>query len=173
MKLTAKLSNISKIEKLLVTFEVMDNVTDFSEIEGFPLSLEVKKQRKDRSLNANAYAWALMSEIADYLGLSKEEVYEDMLKKYGTTDTDDNGVSLVISVLSNIDISKAGFHFAKIGTGKVGGKDFTHYRIVKGSSQYDTKEMSIFLNGVVEEAEGLGISTKNSEELERLVKNVR
>ncbi len=112
MKLTAKLNKVSKIEKLLVTFEIMDNVTDFSEIEGFPLSLEVKKQRKDRSLNANAYAWALMSDIADYLGLSKEEVYEDMLRKYGTTDTDDNGVSLVISVLSSIDISKACFHFS-------------------------------------------------------------
>ena len=35
----------------------------------------------------------------------------------------------------------------------------------KGSSEYDTREMSIFIDGIVSEAQGLGIDTRTPEEL--------
>lgn len=45
------------------------------------------------------------------------------------------------------------------------GKDFTHYKVFKGSSEYDTREMSIFLDGIVSEAESLGIPVLSDSEL--------
>ena len=36
---------------------------------------EVKQHREKRSLNANAYAWALIGKIADVVKASKDEVY--------------------------------------------------------------------------------------------------
>ena len=44
---------------------------------------EIKPYHKKRSLNANAYAWMLIGKIADVVRNSKEEVYIEMLKKYG------------------------------------------------------------------------------------------
>jgi hypothetical protein len=48
------------------------------------------------------------------------------------------------------------------------GKEFKHIRIFKGSSEYDTREMSILLQGVVEEAKALGIETMTKDEIEHL-----
>lgn len=45
--------------------------------------ITVKQHREKRSLDANAYAWVLITAIADELRASKDEIYFDMLKKYG------------------------------------------------------------------------------------------
>ena len=42
------------------------------------------------------------------------------------------------------------------------------YKVIKGSSEYDTKEMSVFIDGIVQEAEQLGIDTLPPAEIERL-----
>ncbi|MDQ9744386.1 hypothetical protein RF397_17385, partial [Acinetobacter baumannii] len=44
---------------------------------------QIKEYRKKRSLDANAYCWKLIGDIADALRTSKEEVYLLMLKRYG------------------------------------------------------------------------------------------
>ena len=41
---------------------------------------EIKEYKQKRSLNANAYMWVLINEIANKVHLSKEEVYLNMLK---------------------------------------------------------------------------------------------
>ena len=43
---------------------------------------EIKEYKQKRSLNANAYAWKLITEIGNVVRKSKEEVYLQMLKKY-------------------------------------------------------------------------------------------
>ncbi|MEG2189502.1 MAG: hypothetical protein RRY08_06680, partial [Christensenella sp.] len=50
-------------------------------------------------------------------------------------------------------------HSAFIGTGVVGNRMFSHYRTIKGSSEYDKKEMSRLIDGIVYEAKQLGIET--------------
>jgi len=50
----------------------------------------------------------------------------------------------------------------------VNGKDFTHLRMWVGSSKYDSKEMSIFISGVVEEAKELGIEVLPPDELKKM-----
>lgn len=121
---------------------------------------EVKEHKKKRSLNANAYAWKLITEIANVTRLSKEEVYLDMLKHYGQSE--------IVSVLSNIDVSGYFKYYEAIGTAKLQGKDFTHYKIYKGSSEYNTYEMSVLIDGIVHEAEQLDIQTLTPAELLRL-----
>lgn len=112
---------------------------------------EIKEYRQKRSLTANAYCWALIGEIADSLRLSKEAVYLNMLRDYGQ--------SQIISVRADINIDGYFKYFEKFGTGTVNGKEFTHYKVYKGSSEYDTREMSIFIDGVAAEAKNLGIQT--------------
>lgn len=121
---------------------------------------EVKEHKEKRSLNANAYAWKLITEIGNVTRLSKEEVYLDMLKHYGQSE--------IVSVLSNIDVSGYFKYYEAIGTAKLQGKDFTHYKIYKGSSEYNTYEMSVLIDGIVHEAKQLDIQTLTPAELSRL-----
>lgn len=123
-------------------------------------SFEVKEVRKKRSLNANNYAWELITQIGNELRLSKEEVYMKMLEDYGQ--------SQMISVIANADIRSYYKYCKKVGSSTLNGKEFTHYKIFKGTSEYDTKEMSIFIDGLVQEAQNLGIETRTPDELQRL-----
>ena len=142
-----------KIDKILPLIFRLDKDTIYD--------VKINKHREKRSLNANAYLWKLVTEIGNILNKSKEEVYLQMLIDYGQSE--------MISILSEINV-KGYFKYYKLaGTSILNGKEFNHYKIYKGSSEYDTKEMSILLNGVVQEAKNLGIKTKDDIELERLV----
>lgn len=121
---------------------------------------ELKNPKKKRSLNANNYSWKLITEIGNILRKSKEEIYLQMLKDYGQSE--------IVSILSNISPNGYFKYYEKIGTGIVNNKEFTHYKIFKGSSEFDTKEMTIFIDGIVQEAEQLGINTITPNELESL-----
>ena len=116
--------------------------------------------KKHRSLSQNAYMWRLINEIGVKVRKSKEEVYLQMLKDYG--------VSEIVSMLSSINPKGFFKYYEAIGTGIVNNKEFTHYKIYKGSSEYDTKEMSVLIDGVIQEAENLGIPTLTKEEIEKM-----
>lgn len=147
------IDDTGKIEKFLPLIFRLDKDTVYD--------VKIDKHREKRSLNANAYLWKLVTEIGNVLNKSKEEVYLQMLIDYGQSE--------MVSILSEIDV-KGYFKYYKLaGTSILNGKEFNHYKIYKGSSEYDTKEMSILLNGAVEEAKNLGIKTKDDIELERLL----
>lgn len=146
------IDDTGKIEKFLPLIFRLDKDTVYD--------VKIDKHREKRSLNANAYLWKLVTEIGNILNKSKEEVYLQMLIDYGQSE--------MVSILSEIDV-KGYFKYYKLaGTSILNDKEFNHYKIYKGSSEYDTKEMSILLNGVVQEAKNLGIKTKDDIELERL-----
>ena len=121
---------------------------------------EIKEHKEKRSLTANAYAWSLIGKIADALRTSKDEVYLDMLKRYGQSE--------LVSVLSSIDVQGYFKYFEPIGTATLQGKEFTHYRIFKGSSEYDTREMAVLIDGIISEAKDLEIETLPETEVKRL-----
>lgn len=121
---------------------------------------EIKEYKQKRSLNANAYAWKLITEIGNIMNLSKEEVYLKMLENYGQSE--------MISIVSDVDITGYFKYYKLAGNSELNGKVFNHYIIYKGTSEYNTKEMSIFIDGVVQEAKQLGIETKTPEQLEEL-----
>lgn len=121
---------------------------------------EVKEHHEKRSLNANAYAWSLISKIADVVRSSKDEVYLTMLKRYGQSE--------MVSVLSDIDVSGYFKYYEEVGRATLQGKEFTHYRVYKGSSEYDSREMSILIDGIVSEAKELDIETLPPCEVDRL-----
>lgn len=133
-------------------------VDDMNSLE--KLSIEIKPYREKRSLNANNYAWKILTEIANVLRASKDEIYLKLLKRYGQSD--------MFSVLADIPIDKYVKYYEEIGEGTVNGKLFKHYRVYKGSSEYDSREMSIFIDGVVSEAKDLGIQTETPDEIARL-----
>ena len=121
---------------------------------------EIKEHKEKRSLTANAYAWSLIGKIADALRTSKDEVYLDMLKRYGQSE--------MVSVVSSIDVTGYFKYYEPIATTMLQGKEFTHYKIFKGSSEYDSREMAVLIDGIVSEAKDLDIETLPPDEVERL-----
>lgn len=121
---------------------------------------EVKEHKEKRSLNANNYFWLLVGKIADAMRASKDDVYMLMLKRYGQ--------SSMVSVVADVDVRGYFKYYELIGQTPLQGKLFNHYRIYKGSSEYDSLEMSILIDGIVEEAKAMGIETLTPEEIERI-----
>ena len=118
---------------------------------------KIEEHKEKRSLNANAYAWVLITKISNVLRASKEEIYFLMLKRYG--------VSEVVSIISNIDVTGYFKYYEEFGRSVLNNKEFTHYKIFKGSSEYNTKEMSVLIDGIVSEAKNLNIETMTPEQL--------
>lgn len=128
--------------------------------EADKLSIKIDKYREKRSLNANNYAWKLLTEMGNVLRTSKEAVYLEMLKRYGQSE--------IISVLAHIPISEYVKYCEEAGESTLNGKLFKHYKVYKGSSEFDTREMSIFLDGVVSEAKEMGIPTETPDQIARM-----
>lgn len=126
--------------------------------------IKLTKWVEKRSNNANAYCWVLCTKIANAIGSSKDEVYEQMLQSYGTVDDE----VPPITVIASVDISKFTDHFMKFDTRLIGDKEFNCYLRIKGSSEMNKKEMAHFIDGIVFEAKQLGIETLPPEELFRL-----
>ena len=121
---------------------------------------EVKEYKDHRSLSQNAYAWTLITQLGNVLHKSKEEVYLEMLKDYGQ--------STIVSIDEKVDASSYFKYYDIIGTGIVNNKKFKHYKIYKGSSEFDSKEMSIFIDGIIEHCEEQNIPTLTKNEIERM-----
>lgn len=158
-----------KTRKPEITLQVEARPEDIEKLRDRVLSVELKQYREKRSPDANAYAWVLISKIADVLKTDKDSVYEEMLRDYGFPYVSEDGTGRKLTVLKEIDPGEFGLHVKYIGDGHVNGKAFSHYLVIRGSSDYDIREMSYFIDCIVQEAKGLGIETMPPEEIERMM----
>lgn len=102
----------------------------------------ITKHRDKRSAEQNALAWAYITEIANELRRDKFDIYFEMLKRYGQ--------SFIIA--TELDEDLLGTYF-KYYESLPGGQ----YIIYRGSSEYDSYEMTVFIDGIISEAEEMGI----------------
>lgn len=136
--------------------------------------ISIKEHREKRGLTANSYYWTLVAKLSDKLQLSQNRVHNTMLRRYGTMETV-NG-NLVYVVVPDTDdafdeaIEAETFHIkptAEVKDGKDGNR-YRTYLMLKGSHQYDTKEMSRLIDGIVSECQNCGIETLPPQKLEAL-----
>ena len=150
--------------KPLVTFELNERQSALNMVDTLrsydKLSVKIDRYKQKRSLNANNYAWKLITEIGNATRQSKEDVYFLMLKRYGQSE--------MFSALAHIPFGAYVKHYEEAGESTLNGKLFKHYRVYKGSSEFDTKEMSIFIDGIVSEAKELGIQTDTPDQIAKM-----
>ena len=121
---------------------------------------EIKEKKSKRSLTANAYYWSLLNQLASVMRLDSEKLHFMMLKRYGVCE--------VVSVRSDINVDGYFRYYEAIGKSNLDGKEFTHYKIYKGSSQMDSKEFSVLLDGLISECEDQGIPVLTPDEVAKL-----
>ena len=153
--------------QLRVTFEV-DAVDEIRGMDDKDLDITAKVHREKRSLNANAYFHLLVDKMADKLHVSKPRMKNMLLGRYGQREITAEK-PLIITVLSNIDLlEREDIHCIPVGYASLQGKDFTHWAVIRPSHTYDTHEMSVLIDGTVEEAKELDIETLTPRQLEEM-----
>lgn len=144
--------------KTVVQISLIGNQCEqLEQLKDKDINADFKIFREKRSLNANAFCWKLCTEIANVLRTDKDSVYIEMLKRYGQSE--------IVSVISSVDVSGYFKYYEVFGTGYVNGKEFTHYKVFKGSSEYDTYSMSVLIDGIVSEAKELNIPVLTAREI--------
>lgn len=135
------------------------------------LNIELKKWRQKRSLDANSYCWVLCDKIAKELCkdgtiITKEDVYKDAILQIGTFEP---------LIIQEKNFGKVKRIWEKQGLGflvqEVSRKDkCVKVNCYYGSSTYDSKEMSLLIESLVELAKTLNVETKPQNEIDSLLK---
>ena len=127
---------------------------------------EIKEHKEKRSLSCNAYCWLLLGEIANEIGRTKEEIYRDYIKNkgiYRIITMNNEAVPTFIKVWSERGLGWV------CETSETNKEELTDVIAYYGTSSYNTKQMSNFIDYVVQEAKQLGIKTKEDYEIEKLI----
>ena len=156
MECTGKLKSVSKnwiSRKWEVTFEINEDITaSIDKIRDKMLNLTAKIHREKRSLDANAYAWVLMQKIAEAIHTDKWFVYLMMLERYSPVFTHiivrPEAVERVMGEWRTVKV---------LGPIQVNGSSGIQLQCYFGSSTFDSKEMSSFIDGIVSECKEMGI----------------
>lgn len=141
-----------------------DYRAEYDKLHDTLVDVEIKKHREKRSLDANAYMWALVGKIAEAIipPLPKDDVYREMLRRYGQS-------GMVSIAEQYVEQFEREFRYRdELGRSDLNGKTFVHYRFYIGSSKYNSKEMALLVDGVVSEAKALGIDTDTPEMIARI-----
>lgn len=142
--------------------EIMQYLWDLDEEKKY----ELKEYKEKRSLDSNAYAWVLMGKIAQKLHISKEEVYKKNIKEMGKYEILPIKNEAVETFINAWTSKGTGWLCEILGESKI--ENYTNVIAYYGSSTYNSLEMSILIDGIVQEAQQLDIETKTPEEIERL-----
>lgn len=178
MKVRGKLHSITRDQmtgKQYIAFELSSTPKGVDSIQEKDLDIEAVEHREKRSLQANACYWSIVGEIAAFLNASRPFVHNMLLRDYGTLEQV-AGENVFIWVVDDPDsddwtLESPLYHLYPTSYSKLrDGKLWREYMLIKGSSQYDTLEMSRLINGAVTEAETMGIDTISDDELERMMR---
>ena len=131
-----------------------------------PYVLEIKEKKEKRSLDANAYFWKLLTDLANALGGTKDELYLKYVREVGPYKD---------FALSPDEAQTFRTAWSMLGTGwPTEQVDYTPdgdqviIRAYYGSSQYNKKQMSRLIDSVVEDCSIVGIETLTPEKLSLL-----
>ena len=145
------------------TCEDEDALYQIDKIKDKRLDIKAIKHREKRSLDANAFSWVLLQKIAEAVHSDKEQVYLDMLQRYSRAFTH------VIVKPQAVDAVRALYRTSiDLGEITVNGQTGHQLQVYFGSSTFDSKEMSVFIDGLVSECKSLGLETLPPDEIARI-----
>lgn len=129
-------------------------------------AVEVKQYKKQRSLDANAYCWVLIDKLSEKLNVSKTEIYKQAIKEIGgNSETVCVPTKAVKKVCEGWKHNGIGWQTETFKS-KIDG--CTNVILYYGSSSYNTKQMSMLIDNIVQDCKALDIETLTPKELQAL-----
>ena len=130
---------------------------------GKDYDIEIKEHREKRSLDANAYFWVLVDQLAEKTGIPKTDIYRSYIREIG-------GNHEVVCVIDTaVDKLRRGWEHNGLGwqTDTTPSKlpNCTTVILYYGSSTYNTRQMSHLIDMAVQDCQEQGIETLPPEKL--------
>ena len=147
----------------------------YDELVDKDISVDIKPWKKGRSLEANAFAWSLIGNISARMQTIEPDGYWTPERVYLDAIQDIGGIYAVAEMpVEAVDFFRRSWTYRHIGR-RVEILDddgrTANVRISYGSSDFDTAQMSILINILIQQAESLGIPTITDQEVERMLGN--
>lgn len=168
MEFKADIKDIStdwKTGKINITFQTDQKsiLNESDQLKDAPLKVTANKYREKRSLDSNSYCWVLLQKIAEAVNSDKWSVYMKMLKRYSRSFT-----HIIVKEEAVERVKTLYRECIDLGEITVNGKKGHQLQVYFGSSTFDTKEMSVFIDGIVSECKELGIETLPPYKIEQM-----
>ena len=144
--------------KQRVTIEVDGDLRpEYDRLRESDVSVDLKKFRQKRSLDANAYCWTMLDKLAQTVGRGKTDLYRNYIRDVG-------GNSETVCVVNKAAQKlREGWEHNGLGwvTETIPSKleGCTNVVLYYGSSTYDTAQMSRLIDLIVQDCSALGIET--------------
>ena len=150
-----------------VTFEIDGDFREEADrLQGCELDIAVKKHRKRRSLDANAYFWALCGKLAAATGQPREAVYRACIRDIG------GNYETVCVQECAAEKLREGWGHNGLGwvTDTMPSKlpGCVNLLLYYGSSTYDGTQMARLIDNIVQDCKAAGIETMTPDELAKL-----
>lgn len=129
--------------------------------------ITIKEAKQKRSLSANSYAWSLINELAKVQGITPIEVYKQQVQNMYTYDKDLIEIIKFESAKREWEDGHTGRLLEPMGVSEQH-PDYIWVKRYKGTSSYDTKEMSHFIDLIIYECQQLGIKTEPKSNIDKL-----
>ena len=128
---------------------------------------EIEVKRRKRSKNSNSYFWTLLQQLCEELNLDVIQEYKDRVKALGIFrqwEIDSKNVPTFIKMWEDKGIA----WFCEI-VEEIGNK--TIINAYYGSSSYNSKQMSVLIDNLVQDCNSVGIQTMSDEEIKELIRS--
>lgn len=132
---------------------------------------DVVEHREKKTLNQNGYYWVLVGKVADKHRISKSRLHNDMLCHYGQLMMVDGKcvfITLPDTEESENTAKESDTVHLKPTSKTVVGNDGVTYRywaMLRGCSTYNVAEMSVLVDGIVQEAKQIDVEVLTPAEL--------
>ena len=176
MQTTAKITELNidystRKPKISLLLDV-NNIEAIEELKNEnKLDVDLKKHRKKRSLDANAYFWLLLQEVCDRKSIDKIEEYKRRVKELGIFrqfKIEKKDVNTFKKVWSEMGIA----WFCEVfDTEFISDIEFKIINAYYGSSSYNKKQMSRLIDNLVQDCNAIGIETKSKEEVNSMLES--
>lgn len=138
-----------------------------------PVTVKITRFREKRSLDANAYYFVLVRQIAQAKGISEAEYHNRSLAEVGVPFLDADGSKIMVYMKDSDRWLKAlpgENHYCPTTRWESykNGEVWRWYYLLLPSRLMDSKQMATLIDYVVQDAQSLGIQTETPEQIERM-----
>lgn len=121
---------------------------------------EIRLFKEKRTLSQNSYYWQLVSKLASALETSKDELHEQLIRRYSTRD--------FIPIPYNKEPERYFDYYDYSSTIKLGENIYKSYIVYTPSRKMNKTEFSVLLDGLISECKECDIETLTPDEIANL-----
>lgn len=170
MKLTGELVNARYDYKTNITQLVIkadgDLLEQTEEYSKAKLNINIDKWYAKRTDRSNKFMWACLKELQNRLKIPKEELYVEYIHRIGDYEVIPIKNKAVNKFMSAWRMNGLGWICETTPSREEG---YTNVLAYYGSSSYNTKQMSLLNEMIVDDCRKFGIETRSEEDLKSLM----